>query len=180
MEKADSYVKSADKQTFMDFAAPRCIDKIEVKTEGESDAQMLPPSYRANEQRARRYLMGAFLRMYLHQPFEPVADDPWIMDEMEYDRWAGSHVFNQIDRMKKQGENLRNKAFDMLEDYNNLRRYFYSEIEQLLSVMNDPCTRIMNMIQMQSTPEYVQAQLEQLKSVVAELDTYKNKSGEEK
>lgn len=177
VEKADSYVKTADKERFINFAAPRCIDKIEVTAGDGASRQAFPNSYKVNEQRKRRYMMGAFLKLYIHQEFQPVENDPWIIDETEYDMWSGGHVFNQMDRMKKRGDVLRDKAFDILEDYNNLRRYLNYEIEQMLLVMNDPCTRLMNMMQMQTTPEYIEEQVEQLKTITSEIDKYKNGEG---
>lgn len=167
--QANSYVPALQKQQFVEYAAARCIDKIEIKVANE---QPMPPSFKANALNKSRYLMGAFIRLYLKQEYEPVEDDEWLMAVDDFDRWSGGHIFKQIDRMKKAGGELCDKAFDLLEDYANLKRMLYAEIDGMLVIMNDPVQRLSTAMMMQTTPEAMEKQMAELERVKDELSAY--------
>lgn len=175
--KAVSYITAMKKQEFIDYAAARCIDKMEVAVADENLNLPMPPYYKSNTLRKNRYLMGAFVKLYLQQEFEPVENDLWLMAQDDFDKWAGGHIFNQIDRLKKNGGEIRDKAFDVLEDYSNLKRQFNAEIDTLLAVMNDPCQRIMAMITMQTTPEVFQNGITELESLKSQIQKVTGKKG---
>lgn len=96
--------------------------------------------------------------------------DEWLMSVEEYDAWAGSHVFNQLERWKRDGD-LKFKAYDLLYDYKDLEKRFSAQISSLLAVQNDPVIRQAQ--QMTASVKELPVVLEQLKALQEE-----NKDGE--
>ena len=88
----------------------------------------------------------------------------------DYDRWAGGHIFNQIDRMKGKGPELRDKAFDLLADYRDLEKMLKTEIYGMLQAMNDPVSRFQDLAAQSMTPEAVQKTLDDLKEARSAFD----------
>lgn len=170
---ANDYVPTSKKIEFISDCSVLCIDavKIAVDEPGKFNVPM-PDYYKENQFIIYRLLMGAFVKLYLQKEFEPVRGSSYLMSQDDFDRWSGGHIFNQIDRMKRDPE-LKEKCFDILEDYSNLRRMFYNEIHSMVSTMNDPCQRIMAMIQMQTTPEAMQDGLKELKALRGQLADYR-------
>lgn len=169
LEKAADFVPTLQKMEFVEYASTKCIDTIIVTL--DDTTKEMPPFYRINILRRNRYLMGAFIKLYLKENVETIKNDKWLIDQQEFDKWAGGHVFNQIDRLKKEGGNIRNKAFDLLEDYANLKRYFCNEIDALLSCMNDPATRLLRGMQVQVTPDTIKKAVADLKTQVEKIKT---------
>lgn len=176
-ENAKDYISIKEKEKFVQQVAGKIIDKVEIKT-GEGDwEQPIPPAYKENYSRKRRYLMGAFVKLYLgvEEGWDHEAGEPLLMTQRAFDSWAGGHIFNQVDQMKKRGGALRQKAFDMLEDYNNLKSMLHAEVEGMLRIMNDPCQRMMAMMRMQTTPEELERGKAELEKMVGELKSIRDK-----
>lgn len=169
---ARSYVPLGEKVKFIDEVARRCFEKLEIRASDGGRDISIPPMYKENMQMKSRYMMGALVKMYLGQQFEPIEGETWLMSQDDYDRWSGGHVLNQIERMKQRGGVLRDKAFDLLQDYRDLEKRLNTEVYGLCNVMNDPCHRLMLMIQLQSTPESMQKAVDDLKQVQKTLKQY--------
>lgn len=175
LENANTYIPADKKREFIDAAAVKCIDKIEVKY--DESAQM-PPVFAINMQRRARYLMGAFLRLYLNVLFECEGEDGYLITKDLFDAYGAGHIFNDVDRMKRRDAASRDKAFDLLEDFGALKREFCAETESLLAVMNDPCTRLMQMMFMQSTPQAIKHGQKELNALFDDLKKYSQKAQE--
>ena len=67
--KANAYVPLMEKAAIVSHCAERCIDRVVVDT-GECFRGDVPPMYRENGQRKRRYLMGILARAYLRLDFD--------------------------------------------------------------------------------------------------------------
>ena len=163
---ARDYVPLMEKAAFAAECAGRCFDRMEVRVEG---GQVLP-YFKENVERRSRYLMGGFVKLYLGEDFEPVEGETYLMSADDYDRWAGGHIFNQIDRMKGKGPNLRDKAFDLLADYRDLEKMLKTEIYGMLQAMNDPVSRFQDLAAQSMTPEAVQKTLDDLKEARSAFD----------
>lgn len=163
---ARDYVPLMEKAAFAAECAGRCFDRMEVRVEG---GQVLP-YFKENVERRSRYLMGGFVKLYLGADFEPVEGETYLMSADDYDRWAGGHIFNQIDRMKGKGPELRDKAFDLLADYRNLEKMLKTEIYGMLQAMNDPVSRFQDLAAQSMTPEAVQKTLDDLKEARSAFD----------
>ena len=95
------------------------------------------------------YLMGVLAHEYLHIPYEGDGTGKEIIDYENlkmpanvYDQWGASHVLNQLEQMKTDRE-LREKVFDLLNDYKDFRWMLAHEIDILLGHNNDVVTRMM-------------------------------------
>ena len=99
-----------------------------------------------------------------------VEGETYLMSADDYDRWAGGHLFNQIDRMKGKGPELRDKAFDLLADYRDLEKMLKTEIYGMLQAMNDPVSRFQDLAAQSMTPEAVQKTLDDLKEARSAFD----------
>ena len=171
MEMRD-YVPLAEKLRFVGEAADGCFDRMEIKIKNGADSLPIPPLYKENTGIKSRMLMGAFARLYFGAEIDAEKESPWLMSVGEYDRWAGSHVFNQIDRLKKGRAEVRDRAFDILVDYKDLEKRMNAEIFGMLQVMNEPVSRIMTAIGQQTTPEAMTALKQELEGVQKELQDY--------
>lgn len=163
---ARDYVPLMEKAAFAAECAGRCFDRMEVRVES---GQVLP-YFKENVERRSRYLMGGFVKLYLGADFEPVEGETYLMSADDYDRWAGGHIFNQIDRMKGKGPELRDKAFDLLADYRDLEKMLKTEIYGMLQAMNDPVSRFQDLAAQSMTPEAVQKTLNDLKEARSAFD----------
>ena len=146
------------------MTADKCCNRLSITADGEQ----MPPMYMINDSLKSRYLLGAFVGMYLGMKYEPDASDKLLMSEMDYDKWAGSHVLNQMERLKRDTD-VRDKCFDLLYDYRMLEKRFHSAIIGLLTVQNDPVIRQNEMManQMKALPEL----LGQLKELQEKVET---------
>ena len=176
---ARTYVPMLEKESFVVDVYVSCLDKVELGTQDGERVIPMPSIYKDNPSRKQRYLMGALAALYLKKDFEPVEGTKFLMSADDYDRWAGSHVFNQLERLKTRGGDVRNRIFDLISDYRELEKRLNIEIYNLVQIQNDPCTRIFSMMMMQSTSEYLNAQVAELQKARDELASYiaKKKAG---
>ncbi len=160
---ARDYVPLAEKEKWIEENAPKCFDKLAITADGES----MPPMFSVNSGLKSRYLMGAFAWLYMRARKNRVEpSDEWLMHSEEYDLWAGSHVFNQIERWKRDAE-LRDKCFDLLSDYRDLEKRFSAQINSLLAVQNDSVLR---------QSEYMAAQMRDLPGMLEQIQAMQEKA----
>ena len=130
---ARDYVPLAEKEAWVDEAAAACVDALKIS--GEAGA--MPDMYMANAGRKSRWLMGALTGLYL--PLRG-KDETGALSAEDYDRYAGSHLLNQIERWKSDAE-TRNKCFDLLSDFRDLEKRLNGQLIALLGVQNDSVVR---------------------------------------
>ena len=63
---------------------------------------------------------------------------------------------HQIERMKAEGGESRNRAFDLIGDFREMEKRLNSEIYADLQIMNDPVARLAMALSSSMTPEAVQ------------------------
>lgn len=175
-KEAATYIPIMDKAAFVQHAAGACIDRVEITVDGDTEGtSQIPPFYKDSVERKSRYMMGALVKLYLKKEFEPVGDDEWLMSADDYDRWAGGHILNQIERMKSV-PSLRNASFDILQDYKILEKMLNTEVYNMIQVMNDPVTRLISTMQMQTTPEAMQKSIAELNALKQQLGAMKDRN----
>lgn len=175
----NSYLKIMEKTAMAEYIAEHSIDKVSIST-NESGYPM-PDMYKENAQRKSRYLMGALAQFYLGLPFEPIEGEKFMMDAVDYDKFAGSHILNQIERMKRsQTKEVREMAFDLLYDYREFEKRVNREISAMLTIMNDPTSRLLLAQQTDNTPEAFQAAQAELRKLADALEEYRTEKGKEK
>lgn len=152
-KNAHVYMPVMQKAQIASHCAERCIDKVVVST-GEKFRGDVPPMYRESGQRKRRYLAGILIRGYLRLDFDGAEGDEWLLSADDYDAVGGLQlVLNRIDRMKKQGDALRDKAYDLLADFRDMEKLLNTEINADLAVMNDVVARMAMSAAGAMTPE---------------------------
>lgn len=156
------YVPLLEKMQFAKEAADLCFDRVELKIDGGLDSMPMPPLYKENTAIKSRVLMAAYAKLYLGEAFES-EKNTWIMSTSDFDRFAASHIMNQIERLKRYDGDVRDKAFDVVADMRDLEKRLNTEIYGLTQVMNEPVTRIIMALQQQTTPEAVSGALNELK-----------------
>lgn len=154
MLAANDYISLEAKEEWVAENAPKCFNRLAITADGED----MPPMYMINTALRSRYLMTVLARNYFNQEIEVEDDDNALMTVVEYDRWAGSHVFGQIDRLKHDVE-ARDRCYDLLADYRDLEKRFSSHMNALLMVQNDAVIRQNDYMatQMRRLPETIQA-----------------------
>lgn len=157
---ANTYIPSADKEEFARNIAVLCAEPVEVRV-GDADVA-LPNRARENRRLRHQFQMG-LLATYLRKDFHyqmvkfnggEEAPLTMCMEASECDEWASSHVFNQLERIKK-GKNheAANKVFDLLYDYKSLESMISVAIRDELDAINDPLTRIMQYLITETSTE---------------------------
>ena len=174
MAEVNTYLPIRLKTELIERLAERCISKAEITASIDGQDMLMPPMYRENANIKSRYLMGIFVRLYLCGTFKPeLENDIWLIPEDEYDKWAGGHVFNQIERLK-QNPKLKNICFDLIADYKDFEKRFNSEVYALVNAMNDPVARQLAAMQASVTPGSIEGMMEQLKEIQSMRETGEN------
>ena len=155
LEAANDYVSNAVKEAWIEDTASKCFSRLSVAVDNDP----MPDMYMINTGLKARYLMTALVSMYFKQEYEADAKDELLISEADYDRWAGSHIFGQIDRWKKDVA-LRNKCYDLLYDYHDLEKRLSSQLLGLLNVQNDTVLR---------QSQYNATQMKELPAVIEQL-----------
>ena len=157
---ANTYIPGADKEEFSRNIAVLCAEPVEVRV---GDAELALPNRARENRRLRQQFQMGILATYLRKDFHyqmvkfnggeeaPLA---MCMEAGECDEWASSHVFNQLERIKK-GKNheAANKVFDLLYDYKALESMISVAIRDELDAINDPLARIMQYIVTEASTE---------------------------
>lgn len=152
VKSATDYIPLMKKQEMAETIAQKCIVKVLMKytEKGDgTDSVPMPDRYQEYHMYTNLYLMGVLAHEYLHIPYEGDGTGKEIIDYENlkmpanvYDQWGESHVLNQLEQMKTDRE-LREKVFDLLNDYKDFRWMLAHEIDILLGHNNDVVTRMM-------------------------------------
>ena len=169
---ANSYVPLATKLEFINYAAERCYTSLRITSNPETaQAKVMPSMYKVNAALKSRYLMGAFLKLYLKEEYIPVEGDEWLMSQDDYDNFKSGHLFNEMNRFKSNNE-IRDKVFDILSDYKELTTMFEEELLGSLNALNDVVSRIYMAFTDMLTPEQVTEMINDINHSKDELEQY--------
>lgn len=179
IKNAEHYVTLTDKMAFVRTVAERCFDSLSISANNNGSENALPSCYKVNTDKKSRYLMGAFVGMYLRKPFKSEGDeDKWLMAVDEYDIYAGGHVFEQLNRMKNVA-GYRDKCYDIQADYSDLKYRLESDIKGLLVALNDSASRLLAYIEASASPAEMQKALEAMNANQKLLDKFREEHQEE-
>lgn len=155
VKNATDYIPLMKKQEMAETIAKKCIVKVLMKytEKGDgTDSVPMPDRYQEYHMYTNLYLMGVLAHEYLHIPYEGDGTGKEIIDYENlkmpanvYDQWGASHVLNQLEQMKTDRE-MREKVFDLLNDFKDFRWMLAHEIDILLGHNNDVVTRMMQAI----------------------------------
>lgn len=177
-DRAIAYVPIAEKQSWVGDVVVRCFDPINIAA--VSGVDEMPPMYKENTFQRVKYLAGALLKLYLCEDFAPVSeDDPWMMPDDTYDFFCADKPLAQIERIRRMSKDnaVKDKCFNLIQDYKDLREMLNNEIHGLMRAMNDTLSRFQMLMEAQTTPEYVEKLTQEINAVQNELAEYADSHG---
>lgn len=177
IRKARVYVPLALKETVSRLIGHLCIEP--VANPKSTELQPMPNYYRENRMLRQQFMMGILAQCYLLKDYKRAEiggftspdggkmSKPlnFCMDADDYDDWAGSHVINQLERMKKSKDRyaadnksytIGDAVYDLLYDYKGFEKMILGAIQDELTMLNDPCDRLSSMMAMQTGPEVME------------------------
>lgn len=163
---AKSYIPLSEKVAIAKAVAEACIEPLEtsVLSVQADNTLALPKQYEENIYLKKLYLAQYFLSEYLNIQL------PENFTGADYDKFFASHPMNQLERMKGSTE-LKNKVFDILADFKELKKIVDIEIYNAKAARNDGLERLLAGITVVSTPENVEALVKELKQATDNLAT---------
>ena len=169
---AESYVPLAKKVEFINYASERCFTSLKITSNPETaQAKVMPSMYKINAALKSRYLLGAFLKLYLKEEYVPVEGDEWLLSQDDYDNYKSGHLFNEMNRFKSNNE-IRDKVFDILSDFKELTTMFEEELAGSLHALNDVVSRIYIAFTEMVTPDQVSEMLNDINQSKDEIEQY--------
>lgn len=171
IKNATSYISLATKKAIAKGLADACLVAIDTTTEKiVSETQLpIPQLYREECGAKSLYLTYYFLTEYLHIE---LSDE---FTEEEYDYYAGSHIFNQLERFKTADKIIKDKVFDILYDFKELKKMLDTEIFNLKESRNDTLDRIQDSISLFASPENIKQLNDLLQKTIGEVETAQKK-----
>ena len=176
IDKANAYLPLGLKAALAKGISFFCVNVVRYdgKKDQAEDSKMenrfpVPVRYEENAIERTKYLMSVFLRYYLGVEYNLQSEieiDPkkenihlcipdLLISDADYDRFAGSFVFNQIKRLKKTSVDLQDKAFDLLSDFKDFEKRLGVEINNLIQRKNDPVNRFAKMAEEVTDPAWI-------------------------
>ena len=174
IQRAERYIPISQKVAFAETYAPECLRQVSITTQKlQSDTILaLPQLYEESTLMKQLILMQGFLTLYLH------IDTGDEFTANKYDLFASFHPMNQLERLKT-NPNIKDKVFDILADYKELKKIFEVELYNRKSTINDSVERILAGVAVINDPETLKKVMEELKK--AELPKAQpKKAAEEK
>ena len=175
---ASDYIPYIDKLTIVSETAEACLEPVDKGMAGIATETQLPiPQLYKERCGAKQYfLMYHFLTHYLHVEID--ADGEWNTEV--YDYYASSHIFNQLERFKSGDVDVKNKVFDLLYDYKQLKSMLEVEIYNLKEAKNNGLDRIQSYLDLFASPENVAKLNELMQKNLGELETAQQKLTEKR
>ena len=197
--EATDYIPFTNKMEIVNELAESCIEAVDKRLDDIATETQLPiPQLYKERCGAKQYfIMYYFLTKYLH--IEIKADD-W--NDEQFDYYASSHIFNQLERFKgwsinrdclknipiespnyalkaKQLRNketeIKNKVFDILYDFKELKKMLDTEIFNLKESKNNSLDRIQNYIDLFADPQTIQKLSAELQKTISEVENTQKK-----
>lgn len=151
IKNAKSYIPILEKQEIARQIAKASIENLKVD---DVNKGILPELVGENMGMKEMLLLQAFLGNYFDIKAEKYADT-------FYDEYNSDNVYNQLQRFKSNTE-LRDKCYDILDDFKLLRKMVSSEINNIKIVENDTLGRFMLSMSIGSDPETLKNALKDL------------------
>ena len=165
VQNAKTYMPLDEKWNYAKVLSQTCL--VEA---GEQEKSMgLSPLWKEDNYLKAICVQNIFLSYYLGLELQEVATVE------EFDRYAEGQYMNCLERFKNDPA-LKEKIFDMLYDFRELKKLIDVEIYQEKQVRNDSINRLLENMAKVSSPENFKAKGEELKSLLKEIE----KSKEEK
>ena len=167
VKNADSYVDVEKKKMMAELMTTFCVEERQDPNDGR--VLPLPPQARENRMIRQMFLMGVLAEMYFHKKvkYQTIRIEKdgkstekaiaLLMDADEYNEWASSAVFNQLERLKKKRDDVADKVFDLTADFRLFESMLLGAIRDEIAARNDPADRLASILAMNSAPETIEA-----------------------
>lgn len=157
--KAPTYMDLRTKESLSQSIAALCLKDMKIAYQNEAGQKALALPVLKKEDTALKtiLLLNSFLGFYFDITLDSNEDS-----YEQYDYYAKSHPFNQLERLKTDTE-LKSKIYDILSDYREFEKMVNSEIYSLKMNNNDPLARFAATMQLMSDPASIQKLAEELK-----------------
>ncbi len=173
ISKASDYIPYFEKVTIASDLAESCIEAVDKGLDGIATETQLPiPQLYKERIGAKQYfLMYYLLTRYLHID---IKEAKW--NDEEYDYYASSHIFNQLERLKS-GNNadVKAKVFDILYDYKQLKQMLETEIYNLKESKNNGLDRLQGYLDLFADPNNIKQLNDLLQKTIADTEDAQKK-----
>lgn len=178
IRNATSYLPIDKKSAMARTFAEDCISKVEISVSKDDGNDALPPRYQENPRMKSLFGMMVLLSDYLH--LIPANENGDVsLTAQEFDKWGEASVMNQLDRMKSsKNAEIKNKIYDILDDYREFYRMLGVEISSLIANKNDFLVRFLQYFTAEITPDVVKGLMDGLSDAASELKEYAEKQKE--
>lgn len=178
IRNATSYLPIDKKSAMARTFAEDCISKVEISVSKGDGNDALPPRYQENPRMKSLFGMMVLLSDYLHLIHANDNGDVSLTAQ-EFDEWGEASVMNQLDRMKSsKNAEIKNKIYDILDDYREFYRMLGVEISSLIANKNDFLVRFLQYFAAEITPDVVKGLMDGLSDAASELKEYAEKQKE--
>ena len=169
VEKANDYIPIERKHVWCRNVAAACVAKVTVTGNGADDnAFALPDRWEENTMARQMAMASALAQNYLG-----IYSEEEVLQAKDYDEIMGSHLINQLERMKSDRD-VRDKVFNILYDYNELKKMLNTDIYSRLGHLNDTLSRALAALQM-VRPDSMQDLTDQMNELSAAVKDYEKK-----
>ena len=169
LENAMDYMPAEEKQLWADKVANVCIVSVDM-TGKDDGGRIIPVPPRCEENNLARTFA---LAQALAQEYLKIYPKDKVLLEGDYEEILSSHLINQIERMKSERD-VRDKAFNILYDYGELKKMLNTSIFSKLGHLNDPLSRLLVALQAVDPNEITKA-TEDLNELKVAINDYQRK-----
>lgn len=172
---AVDYIPVEEKQNWADRVAGVAVVAIDLSGKRDNDSMRLPvpPRYEENSIARSFALAQALAQKYLK-----LYPEDKVLQVSDYDEILGSHLLNQIEKMKGDKE-ARDKAFNVLYDFGELKKALNTSIYSRLGHLNDPLSRLLVALQAFDPNELAETvgELNEMKIAINDYQKKKKRAG---
>lgn len=165
LRNAVDYLPIERKIALSKVIAPLCIEKSKTAEQNQKGLEFLalPTLWVDDLETKNLYTMSVLLTEYLK------ISVPEDFTDKVYDEYASTHILNQLERFKSNAA-LKDKVFDLLNDYRDFKKILDTEIFNEKEVRNDPVARLSAAISIVSDPENIKKMQEEMERKAKEFE----------
>lgn len=171
--KAKNYLPLREKEEIAALIAENSLETVKVNVDDGRDVRPIPSMTREDFSKKARFLMGVLVGKYLHSL--PDGGKNLLLSEADYDEFAASHIFDQMEKMKRTSgipQEVKTKIYEILSDYREVEKRVNAGIYSLINIQNDVCLRLILMIDAQVTPKTLKSAGTALAETKAALEKF--------
>ena len=166
---AVDYIPIERKHIWCRNVASACVVKVTVTGNGaDNNLFTLPERWEENTMARQMAMASALAQNYLG-----IYSEDEVLQAKDYDEIMGSHLINQLERMKSDRD-VRDKVFNIMYDFNELKKMLNTDIYSRLGHLNDTLSRALAAMQM-VRPESMQELQDQINEISTAVSDYEKK-----